>query len=132
MPAMVDSAGTGRTRSRLRRSFSSLSWRALKSRTTLAKPCNSPFSSLRAVVMTLAQNCDPSFLTCQPSVPKWPSATLRLSSSGPLSPKLSVWGHFDAPEITVGVSEFEVHFEAVGLSEFEVHFECLRRYRVEI
>ena len=27
--------------------------------------------------MTLAQNRDPSFLTCQPSFPKWPSAADR-------------------------------------------------------
>ena len=34
-----------------------------------------------AIVMTLAQNRDPSFLACQPSLPKWPSAADRRSSS---------------------------------------------------
>ena len=46
----------------------------VKSRTTLAKPRNSPFSSLSAIVMALAQNREPSFLACQPSFAKWPSA----------------------------------------------------------
>ena len=61
---------TDRTRARLRRNFSSFSWRWLKSRTTRAKPCRFPVPSLRAIVMALAQNRDPSFRACQPSFPK--------------------------------------------------------------
>ncbi len=82
IPAMVDPTGnvTGDAH-RLRRSFSSLSWRSLKSRTTLAKPCKIPCSSLRAMVMTLAQNRDPSFFTCQPSFPRCPSAAALFNSS---------------------------------------------------
>ena len=74
---------------RLRRNFSSLSCRSVKSRTTLANPRNSPLSSLSAVVMALAQKRDPSFRNCQPSAPKWPSAAVRLNSSCNLAASVS-------------------------------------------